>query len=117
MNELLRLASCLPTGLNDPLAGEKFRAEFEELQAELHKGDRVGALLEAADCLYYAYKAIYNNLWNQSELNKKTACVYSTSGFTPAQVERAAIAKYTLRARPGNPKNDAEERSAVRRML
>jgi hypothetical protein len=110
---LLSLASRLPSGLIDPMAGEKFDREFVELQDELHRGDDLGALLECADCLYYATKAEYNGIFSADEARAKMARVYTLSGFSPGAVQQAAIAKYKLRARPGNPKSDGEERAAV----
>jgi hypothetical protein len=96
---------------------QKFGAELAELEEECRNGDRIGALLEAADCLYYATKALYNGQITGNGFHARMSVVYRVSGFTAAQVEAAAKAKYSLRARPGNPKNDAAERAAVAHLI
>ena len=113
MDKLLELAARLPSGLNDPRALEKFHRERQELAEALAAGDRIGALLEAGDCLYYTTKARYNKLADESEIARLNTDVIEMSGFPPEIIRAAAIAKYTLRARPGNPKDDAAERAAV----
>lgn len=114
---LLTLAAKLPAGINDQRALEKFDREFCELQDELAKADRLGALLEAADCMYYAVKAEYVGLLESDEVSGRMAEVYRLSGFTPTQVYQAAIIKYTMRSRPGNPKDDKSERLAVEHLV
>jgi hypothetical protein len=114
---IIALASKLPAGLNDQRAPEKFNREFAELQDELRKGDRLGALLECADCLYYATKAQYNGLMSAAEAEARMSEIYKISNFTSNQVEAAALAKYSLRARPGNPKDDRAERAAVTHLI
>ena len=83
----------------DPHAVDKLAHEMQELTEALADDDEIGAVLEAADVAYYACKAVQ----------------YAASlvNLTVADVMSAACAKYALRARPGNPKDDAAERAAV----
>lgn len=115
--QILTLASQLPSGLNDPRARQKLEAEKCELREELAKGDKVGALLEAGDCLYYIVKARHNKQLSSFGVFIEAMKLTFVSGFTIEQIEKACIAKYTLRARPGNPKNDREERAAVDNLI
>ena len=113
MDKLLELAARLPSGLNDPRALDKFHHERQELAEALAADDWIGALLEAADCLYYITKAEHVGLISTAAATRE---FFSMAVSTPFQIETiraAAIAKYTLRARPGNPKDDAAERAAV----
>lgn len=96
---LLRYAAMLPSGLNDAQAAEKLLRERAELVAALEEGDRVGALTEAADAAYYAVKHLD---WVARQV-----------GLTVEQVLKVGATKYALRARPGNPKDDAIERRYV----
>lgn len=114
---LLALAAKLPAGLNDQRALEKLKTERFELDVELEHGDRIGALLECADCAYYCAKSLRNHLITKAEANDFMRGVAAVSGFSNVQIEQAAITKYTLRARPGNPKNDVEERMAVAHLV
>lgn len=96
---ILALAVRLPAGLPDPKAIQKLAHERGELQAALNEGDYPGALTEVADVVYYAAKAIHE--------------AAAAAGLTVEQALAVCEAKYRLRARSGNPKNDAEERAAV----
>lgn len=98
LNEILSLAAQLPSGLNDPAAADKLLAERDELIQALRAGDYAGALTEAADAAYYAAKHLD---WVARQLE-----------LSVDDVLRLALAKYSLRAQPGNPKDDAAERSA-----
>lgn len=95
-DKLLTLAAELPSGLDDPKAVEKLVREHEEFIAALNNGDDIGALLEAADIIYYAAK-ILDRIARQLRV-------------TPGKIISAAIAKYEWRAQPGNPKDDTIER-------
>lgn len=117
MDKLLELAAKLPSGLNDPNALDKFHHERQELDAALAAGDRIGALLEAADCLYYLVKARHNKLTRLFDNLAYMADVILDTGFSAVTVRAAAVVKYTLRARKGNPKDDAAERAAVAHLL
>ncbi|RJQ32808.1 MAG: hypothetical protein C4589_00305 [Peptococcaceae bacterium] len=99
LTDILNLAAKLPSGLNDALAAEKLIAERQELIDALAANDQAGALTEAADAAYYAAKHLD---WVARQV-----------GLTVEEILALAIAKYSLRARPGNPKSDAEERQAV----
>lgn len=99
LEDILVLASMLPSGLNDAQALDKLTAERDELVAALNDEDYVGALTEAADAVYYAAKHIE---W-----------VCHQVGVNLDNLMRVAAAKYSLRAVPGNPKDDAAERNAV----
>ena len=96
---ILALAARLPAGLPDANAIQKLAHERGELQAALDGGDRSGTLTEVADVAYYAIKAIHE--------------AASAAGLTVEQALAVCEAKYRLRARPGNPKDDEAERAAV----
>ena len=95
---ILDLAAQLPSGLNDPRSAEKMLAERDELVEALGADDYVGALTEGADAVYYAAKHLD---WVARQL-----------GVTVDVLFAVAEAKYGLRARPGNPKDDTAERAA-----
>lgn len=95
LHKILELAAKLPSGIPDPGAHYKIVVEMNELLAAK---DYYAVLTEVADVAYYAAKAIHY-----------AASVASVSVDTAL---RLAVAKYELRARPGNPKNDNEERAA-----
>jgi len=95
LHKILELAAKLPSGIPDPGAHYKLVVEGRELSAA---ADYDAILTEVADVVYYAAKAIHY-----------AASVASVSVDTAL---RLAVAKYELRARPGNPKNDNEEREA-----
>jgi|GEM_PF-812743 len=97
--DVLALAAKLPAGLPDTGAIDKLQHERGELQVALIEGDRSGTLTEVADVAYYAIKAIHE--------------AASAAGLTVEQALAVCEAKYRLRARPGNPKDDEAERAAV----
>ena len=98
ITKILALAERLPSGLNDPRAAEKMLRERDELAEALAADDYVGALTEGADAVYYAVKHLD---WTARQL-----------GLSIEELFALAEAKYTLRARSGNPKDDAAERVA-----
>lgn len=114
---IVKLAKKLPTGLEDPKSATKMFNETTELRAELIKGDMLGALLESADVLYYGVKAVCNGLLHYKTVENHIGYIFHITGYWSDLVILACIYKYALRARPGNPKNDAEEREAVRWLL
>ena len=117
INTLLALASQLPTGLHDPEALDKLERELEELKEAALTGDHLGAAMEAGDVGYYAIKAESNDLLNESQRDN---FIRNAAGFVDLEPEMlldCAIAKYELRARPGNPKDDTAERRAVAALL
>ena len=95
LHKILELAAQLPSGIPDPDAHYKLVVETNELLAT---EDYDAVLTEVADVAYYAAKVIHY-----------AASVASVSVDTAL---RLAVAKYELRAQPGNPKNDCEERAA-----
>ncbi len=103
IDNILALAAKLPSGLNDPRSANKLLAELDELLVSVFDSDEVGALTEAADAAYYAAKHLdfVANLLN----------------ISVEDVLNLAIAKYKLRAKTGNPKNDVAEREAVLKAL
>lgn len=103
IEQIVELAALLPSGLGDGRAVEKMAAERTELLESLAAGDTIGALTEVADAVYYAAKHI--------------EFVASLCGITPSQALELCAAKYALRAQPGNPKDDAVERTAVATLL
>lgn len=114
---LTLLAAHLPAGLPDPDAYNKMHREVGELVTALRAGDTLGAVLEAADCAYYAVKCEYGERISPTTRDELIAVYARLVGLTPTQVLTAAIAKYMLRAGVGNPKNDQAERAAVQRAL
>lgn len=114
---LLSLAAQLPTGLRDPRALEKLAHERQELDECLASGDTVGAMLEAGDVAYYAAKAFHNGLCSQNDAMHAINAAGQLVGLRYSDVLAVAETKYTLRARPGNPKDDAAERAAVAALL
>jgi len=114
---LLYLAAQLPTGRIDPNARAKMFAERAELDAALESGDRLAAVMEAGDVAYYACKAMDNALISVPTCQEHIRQAARKVSLTAEQVLRVAICKMTLRARPGNPKNDAEERFVVTALL
>ena len=100
---VLSLAAMLPSGLNDHRASLKLTEEVGEFQLALVSLDAEGCYTEAADVIYYLCKVI-DRLANQLDTS-------------PEKLFELAVAKYSLRARPGNPKNDAEERRACAAVL
>lgn len=103
LNTILSLAAQLPSGLNDPRAAEKLLGERQELVDALSAGDYVGALTEGADAVYYAAKHLD---WTARQL-----------GVSVETMVALAEAKYSLRAQPGNPKDDGAERAACLAVL
>ena len=103
IQDLIALAERLPSGAVDPKSLDKLNAEFEELVEALEAEDEIGALTEAADAAYYAAK--YLNF------------VAHILSITVSDVMALGYAKYSLRAAPGNPKNDDAEREAVEKVL
>lgn len=100
VESLLALAEKLPSGIIDPEAPAKLLAEMQELEAALAAEDHAGALAEVADAVYYAAKCI--------------ALAAAMAGISRVKAFAVARAKYSLRAAPGNPKDDAAERAACR---
>lgn len=96
---LLNYAAKLPGGLNDPRSVQKLAHELDELKEALVHDDYIGALTEAADAAYYVVKHLQY--------------VAALLGITVDEVMDCGLAKYELRAQPGNPKNDNAERTAV----
>ena len=103
IESILALAEKLPSGLPDAQAPAKLLAEMKELAEAIEAEDHDGALTEVADVVYYAVKTI--------ALAADLASIARTEAFA------VALAKYSLRAAPGNPKNDAAERAACREAI
>ena len=95
LDQILALAAQLPSGIPDPDADYKLAVEMNELLAA---EDFDAMLTEVADVAYYAAKAIHH--------------AASVAGVSVDTALRLAVAKYELRARPSNPKDDANERAA-----
>lgn len=119
--QFIKLAQRLPTGLVDPRAEEKFERELVELQAAIAADDKIGALLEAGDCIYYACKIYANSDEEALDIENALGRCQRVADLLPQvavqQLVIVGLIKYNLRARPGNPKNDAEERAAVAPLL
>ena len=100
VESILALAEKLPSGLPDAQAPAKLLAEMKELAEAIEAEDHDGALTEVADVTYYAAKCI--------------ALAADMAGISIVKAFAVARAKYSLRAAPGNPKDDAAERAACR---
>ena len=98
ISQILALAAKLRAGLNDSNAPDKLLAEKHELIAEIEAGDWRAALTEAADIAYFAIKSME---WAAAQC-----------GIDIDTLLRLTIAKYSLRAGPGNPKDKAAEAAA-----
>ena len=103
LGAVVALAAQLPSGLSDRKAPQKLEGECQELEEALGNNDYVAALTEVADVVYDAIKAIE---WAAASV-----------GLTVGQALVLAIAKYRLRARPGNPKDDVAERAACAEVM
>lgn len=116
IKEILKLSSRLPTGLDDPASFTKLNNEMEELYKALVQADQVGAVLEAADCVYYAIKAEWNDLISQEQRDEITVFVSQQVGLPPNLILRTVIAKYNFRVQ-NNLKDDIREREIISRLL
>lgn len=103
IESILDLAAKLPSGRIDSQAPAKLLGEIEELETALAANDIDGALTEVADVVYYAAKVI--------------ALASDLAGIARTEAFAVALAKYRLRARDGNPKDDAAERAACREAI
>ena len=101
--KVLELAEKLPSGQIDKRAPEKLIREYEELKQAVSAEDEIGAALEAGDMVYYAVKAI--------------ALAAQITELSIESIYGVALAKYALRALPGNVKDDAAERLAAKAVL
>ena len=119
---VLAWASALPIPLPDPKAARKLAAELVEFDEAMRGADYLGAVTELADVVYYAVKIIYaiittpemvNALVHQMQIIEQRA---EQLGLSVEQAFDVCDAKYSLRAAPGNPKDDAAERAAVLRV-
>lgn len=117
INTLKNLASQLPTGLKDPLVLQKMERELEELKEAALAGDPLGAAMEAGDVAYYVIKAEANGLLNESRRDSFIRHAAGFVGLDSGLLLDCALAKYWLRAVPGNPKDDGAERAAVAQVL
>lgn len=117
-NRLIALSAKLPTGAIDPRAIEKLEKEQAELLDAIEHGDRLGAILEGGDCLYYLAKCLHNGLVSlQLATDIAQLIVSAALGINTDVLLQVAETKYNLRAMPGNKKDDAAERAAVAALL
>jgi hypothetical protein len=93
----------------DPKSLGKLGKEVEEFEEALNDNDLLGSALELADTIYYDIKHIY---YNVSRFNKKF-----NKRITTKTALTLCIAKYSLRARKGNPKDDKAERQEIKNIL
>lgn len=107
---IVALAEQLPTGIKDPNALQKLYGEMNELHVELMNDDLLGAILEAADVMYYAAKAIVNDLLDCKSAKKLIFAAADAVQLPVLKIFKVALVKYGFRAQPGNPKDDAVER-------
>lgn len=102
LDDILSLAAKLPSGLDDAGAADKLLVERDELLEALAEEDLVGALTEAADAGYYVAKHLDWVARRLSERFERTVTV--------TDIWRLTAAKYKMRAREGNPKDEIAER-------
>lgn len=93
----------------DPRSLEKLQKEVSEFEEALDNDDVIGSALELADIIYYNIKHIYLMV---SEFNKKV-----NKKITIKVALQICIAKYSFRARKGNPKEDKLEREEIKKLL
>ena len=117
IRQIADIAEKLPTGLVDGKATEKMDRELSELQAAIEEGDRLGTLMEAGDVAYYAIKAWYNEAVGLAGLILTIRLAADTVNIPEDVLLDICIAKLSLRALPGNPKDDKAEREAVIKVL
>lgn len=114
---VIRLANKLPAGLNDPDAQQKYHRESVEFYQACQNDGPEAQALELADRVYYLIKMLVNDqveLARLLPLVDAAAMELDVDRFTAFDL---CIAKYTLRAEPGNPKDDEAERMAVSEIL
>lgn len=104
--QLLALANRMPSSSVDIKAPKKVYEEYLELEDQLMTDflsgnpDTIPALMEVADVYY--------------QLTKTTNLLMAITGLSEDEIAKVAIAKYTLRAAEGNPKDPAAEYAAVK---
>lgn len=115
---LIEYMTKLPTGIKDPDCLKKQRVEMGELMRAMEAGDVIDVAQEAADAgWYYPLKAEVNGLLTPDDRQKITRNVAKLVKMDVDLLLDVALAKYALRARPGNPKDKPAEREAVERVL
>jgi hypothetical protein len=112
INEILELAEQLPTGLRDPESVTKLNREQVELQEALQLGDKLGAVMEAVDCAYYAVKAEWNSLMTKEQRDSIIFSVATDVDLPVPILLNCVIAKYTFRVQ-SQAKDDETERRIV----
>jgi phosphoribosyl-ATP pyrophosphohydrolase len=93
----------------DPKSLEKLGNEVKEFEEALNNNDLLGSALELADVVYYSVKLVY---LKACELNEKF-----NKKITIKMALEICVAKYSLRARKGNPKDDKLERQSIKKFL
>lgn len=116
-NRLIALSAKMPTGTIDPKAIDKYCAEYQEMKVAHKHGDRLGAIMEGGDCLYYLAKMLHNGLATISLAMATAEMIAEHIDIDIDLLFRVAETKYNLRAQPGNKKDDAAEREAVAVLL
>jgi hypothetical protein len=127
VEKIAALAEKLPSGLVDPSCMTKFYAEVDELGEALtyidyhgHRDDSsefVNVAMEAGDCAYYAIKAFKTGFFNEELMDLALEIISALVPLNKDEVLDCCIAKMSLRAEPGNPKDDAAEHRAVKAIL
>lgn len=111
---LCRYATRMPSGLVDMDSYRKLGVETQELLAA---SEPIEKLLEAADCLYYATKCLFNGLIDQSDYKSILSYLENKASCSIETIQEAARIKYFMRSRKGNPKNPPAEKDAVSHLL
>jgi len=103
IEKIVSLSAKLPSGKIDPMSVSKLLDELSEFQGAMSSGDDGAVLHELADVIYYCVKIM--------SLNAYIANVSLEDGM------KACIAKYTLRAADGNPKDINAEIAAIKEAI
>lgn len=122
VEKILDLARESPTGrarsLDRPDALDRANEEYRtEYLPALDAGDWLGAVLEAADELYYLTLACHNEQIEAETLERRIEARAEALGLESRQICRAAVAKFTYRYRIAGTKYDACERAVVGLLL
>ena len=115
IKDVLDIANQLPTGLEDEKALEKLVFEMDELAEALGHESQIEAVMEAADCVYYAIKAKTNQLITSQEQIEQFKVFSYLSGVSIDLLLKTIIAKYGQRISGG--KDHQKEVQSVSEML
>jgi len=107
LTEVARIAPGI-TGIEDPKALDKLRAEQRELETEIEAGNWEDALAELADVAWCCGKAVLNDLMLAPQAIGTIATAERRCKVGETYALIAMRAKYELRATTGRKDKDAE---------